>query len=85
MAGQPRIGPPLCNPIQEPANRSEPGLIDPSRLVGGGSGHDFVAATTSALCAVGQDTSYSPAISETARLPDAIALALATCCSRRRR
>jgi len=53
----------------------------PSRLVGGGSGNHSVAATTSALCAVGHDTSYSPATSETARLPDAIALA--TCCRSR--
>jgi len=45
------------------------------RLVGVGSGNHFVAATTSALCAVGHDTSYSPATSETARLPAAIALA----------
>jgi len=47
----------------------------PSRLVGVGSGNHFVAATTSALCAVGHDRSYSPATSETARLPAAIALA----------
>jgi hypothetical protein len=47
----------------------------PSRLVGGGSGSHFVAATTSALCAVRQDTRYSTATSETARLPDAIAIA----------
>jgi hypothetical protein len=47
----------------------------PSRLVGVGSGNHFVAAITSALCAVGHDTSYSPATSETARLAEAIALA----------
>jgi hypothetical protein len=43
-------------------------------LVGGGSGNHFVAATTSALYAVSHDTPYSPATSETARLPKAIAL-----------
>ena len=47
----------------------------PSLLVGTGSGSHFVAATTNALCAVGQDTRYSTATSETARLPDAIAIA----------
>ena len=47
----------------------------PSLLVGTGSGSHLVAATTSALCAVGQDTAYSTATSETARLPDAIAIA----------
>jgi len=47
----------------------------PSLLVRTGSGSHFVAATTSALCAVGQDTRYSTATSETARLPDAIAIA----------
>ena len=38
-------------------------------------GNHFVAATTSALCAVGHDTPYSAATSETARLLDAIAVA----------
>jgi hypothetical protein len=47
----------------------------PSLLVGFGSGSHLAAAATSALCAVGQDTPYSEATSETARLPDAIAVA----------
>src|SRR5215213_9427945 len=69
--------------IPSKIQRTEPNRVSsiPNRLVGGGSGNHFVAATTSALCAVGQDTSYSPATSETARLPDAIALAT---CSRSR-
>jgi hypothetical protein len=53
----------------------------PSLLVGFGSGSHLAAATMSALCAVGQDTPYSEATSETARLPDAIAVA--TCCRSR--
>src|SRR5207344_1686230 len=47
----------------------------PSLLVGCGCGSHFVAATTNALCAVGQDTPYSTATSATARLLDAIAIA----------
>jgi hypothetical protein len=47
----------------------------PSLLVGAGSGSQGAAAETSAWCAVGHDTPYSPATSETARLPDAIAVA----------
>jgi len=47
----------------------------PSREVGSGSGNHRAAAVISALCAVGHDTPYSPATSETARLPDAIAIA----------
>ena len=35
----------------------------------------LAAAATSAMCAVGQDTPYSEATSETARLPDAIGVA----------
>ena len=53
----------------------------PSRGVGGGSGSHLVAATTSALCAVGHDTPYSPATSETARFP--LAIAWATRCRSR--
>jgi hypothetical protein len=45
----------------------------PSLLVGSGSGSHRAAAATKALCAVGQDTRYSPATSETARFPEAIA------------
>ena len=41
----------------------------PSRLVGAGSGNHFAAAAINALCAVGPDTWYSPATSETARFP----------------
>jgi hypothetical protein len=47
----------------------------PNRLVGAGAGSHLAAAATSALCAVGHDTPYSPATSETARLLDAIAVA----------
>ena len=47
----------------------------PSRLVGSGSGSHRAAAATSALCAVGHDTPYSAATSETARLLPAIAYA----------
>src|SRR5215218_3519442 len=47
----------------------------PSLLVGAGSGSHPAAAAISALCAVGHDTRYSRATSETARLLDAIAVA----------
>src|SRR5215203_4481871 len=50
----------------------------PSLLVGVGAGSHLAAAATSALCAVGHDTPYSPATSETARLLDAIAVATRT-------
>ena len=53
----------------------------PSLLVGSGSGSHRAAAATSALCAVGHDTPYSAATSETARLLPAIAVAS---CSRSR-
>jgi hypothetical protein len=46
----------------------------PSLLVGRVGSH-LAAAATSAFCAVGQDTPNSEATSETARLPDAIAVA----------
>ena len=47
----------------------------PNRLVGVGSGSHRAAAAMSALCAVGHDTPYSPATSDTARFPAAIASA----------
>jgi hypothetical protein len=47
----------------------------PSRVVGVGSGSHLAAAATRALCAVGQDTPYSAATSDTARFPTAIASA----------
>jgi hypothetical protein len=47
----------------------------PSLLVGRVGSH-LAAAATSAFCAVGQDTPNSEATSETARLPDAIAVAI---------
>src|SRR5215211_4507101 len=47
----------------------------PSRPVGSGSGSQLVAAWVSALCAVGHETTYSRATSDTARLLSAIALA----------
>jgi hypothetical protein len=59
------------------SQRTDPNRVSsmPSRLVGCGSGSHLAAATTSALCAVGHDTPYSEATSETARFPKAIALA----------
>jgi hypothetical protein len=47
----------------------------PNRLVGVGSGSHRADAATSALCAVGHDTPYSAATSQTARLLAAIAVA----------
>jgi hypothetical protein len=47
----------------------------PNLLVGSGSGSQRAAAATSALCAVGHDTPYSRATSDTARLLPAIARA----------
>jgi hypothetical protein len=47
----------------------------PSRVVGSGSGSHLAAAAMSALCAVGHDTPYSAATSETALLLEAIAVA----------
>lgn len=47
----------------------------PSTRVGSGSGNQAVAAATSALCAVCQDTSCSAATSDTARLERAMAVA----------
>ncbi len=69
--------------IPSKIQRTDPNRVSsiPSRHVGGGPGNHFVAATTNALCAVGHDTWYSLATSETARLPDAITLA--TCCRSR--
>ena len=53
----------------------------PSLLVGSGCGSHAAAALINALCAVGHDTPYSAATSETARLLEAIAVAS---CSRSR-
>ena len=72
----------LIAPVQDPANRPESCLIDPQPGSGAGSGNHLVAATTSALCAVGPDTAYSTATSETARLPDAIAIATRSAAAR---
>src|SRR5215203_2264854 len=47
----------------------------PSRLVGSGAGSHLAAAVINDLCAVGHDTPYSAATSETARLLEAIAVA----------
>src|SRR5215217_3536138 len=47
----------------------------PSRVVGSGFGNHLAAAATSALCAVGQETLYSRATSDTARLLSTIAVA----------
>jgi len=48
----------------------------PNSRVGSGAGSHLAAALINAVWAVSQDTPYSPATSDTARLADAIASAI---------
>jgi hypothetical protein len=64
-------------PASSRTQRTDLDLVSsiPSTAVGVGVGHQRAAAATRARCAVDHDTRYSEPTSETARLPDAIAVA----------
>ena len=67
-AGQPRIGPLPGDAVQDPADRSGTGSHRSPARSSAPVRQPRAAAAISALCAVGHDTPYSAATSETARL-----------------